>query len=102
MWQKAHQLMLHVYEFTKLLPETEKYNRVMQLKRAVSSIHANIAEGFGRFHYLENVQFCRQARGSVKEVIHHIIAAMDLKQAPEGECAKLLAECAEVRLLLNS
>lgn len=100
-WQKAHQLMLDVYKFTKLLPDEEKYNRTPQLRRAVSSIPANIAEGYGRYHYQENIQFCRQARGSLAETRNYIIAAKDLKQAPEARCAELLIQCEEVRLLLN-
>ena len=40
---------------------------------------ANIAEGFGRFHHKENIQFCRQARGSLTEVIDHLICAYDEK-----------------------
>ncbi len=100
-WQRAHQLMLGVYTFIELLPADEKYNRVLQLKRSASSVPANIAEGFGRFHYQENVQFCRQARGSLAETRNHIIAVRDLRQAPADLCAKLIAECEEVRRLLN-
>ena len=100
-WQKAHQLMLDVHEFTKLLPQEEKYNRISQLHRSVDSIPANIAEGFGRYPYQENVQFCRQARGSLEETYNHIGAVRDLRQAPESACVKLLAQCDEVRLLLN-
>ena len=101
-WQKAHQMMIHVYAFTKLLPSDEKYNRISQLKRSVSSTSANIAEGFGRYHYQENIQFCRQARGSLEETQNHILAARDLIQAPQAECEKLLNESEELRLILNS
>ena len=101
-WQKSHQLMLDVYKFTDLLPKEEKYNRISQLKRSSSSLPANIAEGFGRYHYQENIQFCRQARGSLEETVNHIIAARDLEQAPKAECNALLKQCEEVRILLNS
>lgn len=100
-WQKAHQLMLDIYTFTNVLPPEEKYNRVTQLKRCSSSIPANIAEGFGRYHYQENIQFCRQARGSLEETKNHIMAAKDLKQASEIACNVLLGQCDEVRLMLN-
>lgn len=101
-WQRAHKLMIDVYDFTKLLPLEEKYNRTSQLKRSSSSTSANIAEGFGRYHYQENIQFCRQARGSLEETANHIIAARDLNQAPRANCDKLLAQGDEVRILLNS
>lgn len=100
-WRQAHQLMLHVYEFVKLLPADERYNRVPQLRRCSSSTSANIAEGFGRFHYQENIQFCRQARGSLEETRNHLIAARDLKQAPQEACEKLIAQCLEARKVLN-
>jgi len=48
-----------------------------QLRRAAISITANIAEGFGRYSYQENIQFCRQARGSAFEVRDHLTTAFD-------------------------
>lgn len=101
-WQRAHQLMLDIYQFVEMFPPEEKYLRRNQLVRSVSSIAANIAEGFGRYHYQENIQFCRQARGSLAETRNHIIAARDLIQAPKEECDKLLADCDHVARLLNA
>lgn len=101
-WQKSHQLMLDCYKFLELLPKEEKYNRISQLKGSSSSTPANIAEGFGRYHFQENIQFCRQARGSLAETANHIIAARDLRQAPPDQCGRLLDQCEEVRILLNS
>jgi four helix bundle protein len=83
------------------LPKEEKFRRVDQLIRSSSSIASNIAEGFGRFHYQENIQFCRQARGSLEETRDHIIAARDLTQAPVKECEKLLSLLIVTRKLLN-
>lgn len=100
-WQSAHQACLETYQFVEFLPNEEKFNRIDQLKRSCSSIESNIAEGFGRFHYQENIQFCRQARGSLEETRNHIITAMDLKQAPKEECEKLLNLLVETRKLLN-
>jgi len=48
-----------------------------QLLRAARSTTANIAEGYGRFHYLDNAKFCSNARGSCWEVLDHLIAARD-------------------------
>ena len=50
-WQENHQLVLSIYKITKTFPNEEKYGIIDQLRRASSSITANIAEGFGRFHY---------------------------------------------------
>jgi four helix bundle protein len=62
---------------TKKFPNDEKYKLVDQMIRASRSVTANIAEGFGRFHYQENIQFCRQARGSLFELLDHMTVAYD-------------------------
>jgi four helix bundle protein len=61
----------------KSFHKEEKYLLTAQLLDASRSITANIAEGFGRFHYQENIQFCRQSRGSLSETMEHLIAAYD-------------------------
>jgi four helix bundle protein len=58
-------------------PKQESYLLKDQVLRASRSITANIAEGFGRYHYQENIQFCRQARGSLAETLEHLITAFD-------------------------
>lgn len=100
-WKLSHQLMLDVYRFVKFLPLDEKYGRVDQLKRSASSIPANIAEGYGRYYYLENVSFCRNARGSLYETKSHIIAGRDLGQADKKECENLIVQCDTIRKVLN-
>src|SRR5215813_10974699 len=58
-------------------PQKEDYYLKTQVLRSSRSITANITEGFGRFHYQENIQFCRQARGSLDETLEHMITAYD-------------------------
>lgn len=53
----------------KNLPEQERFNLASQMRRAKLSITNNLAEGYGRYHYQESIQFCRQARGSIYELI---------------------------------
>ncbi|MEC4687018.1 MAG: four helix bundle protein [Nitrospirota bacterium] len=55
----------------------EKYRLTDQLVRAARSVTANLAEGYGRCHYAENIQFARQARGSLYEVLDHLTTARD-------------------------
>src|SRR3989338_1602595 len=100
-WQKAHNLMIDVYRFTESLSFEEKFNRVQQLRRAASSTPANIAEGFGRYHYQENIQFCRQALGSLVETKNHILASRDLQQALPEACEQLIEQCLQARKVLN-
>jgi four helix bundle protein len=64
-------------EVVPALPKVEQFRLADQLLRAARSTTANIAEGYGRFHYLENAKFCSNARGSCWEVLDHLIAAHD-------------------------
>jgi len=78
-WQRARMIRNRIYEIAAGLPVVERYNLTPQLTRAACSVTANIAEGYGRYHYKENIQFCRQARGSLYELQDHLIACNDLK-----------------------
>jgi four helix bundle protein len=76
-WKESRQFRTEISKLCKGLSETEKFRLVDQLLRASRSITANIAEGYGRFHYQENIQFCRQARGSLMECLDHLTCALD-------------------------
>ncbi|MCX5815330.1 MAG: four helix bundle protein [Proteobacteria bacterium] len=65
----AREFNKNISKLIKMLPDSEKYNLKSQMSRAKLSITNNIAEGFGRYHYQENIQFCRQSRGSICELI---------------------------------
>lgn len=58
-------------------PKEERYLLSAQVLDAVRSVTANIAEGFGRYHFQENIQFCRLSRGSLAETMEHLITAYD-------------------------
>jgi four helix bundle protein len=66
-----------ISNLVKKFPKEEKYRLVDQMLRASRSVTNNIAEGYGRFYYQENIQFCRQSRGSLYELMDHIIIALD-------------------------
>jgi four helix bundle protein len=57
------------------LPKDEKYRLADQTLRAARSVTANIAEGYGRFHYLDSSKFLSNARGSAYELLDHLITA---------------------------
>lgn len=58
-------------------PADEKYALISQLRRSSRSVSDNIAEGYGRFHFQENIQFCRQGRGSLHESLNQVLTARD-------------------------
>jgi four helix bundle protein len=68
-YKLARELSDKVSQLIKKLPKEEEYNLKGQMRRAKLSVTNNIAEGFGRYHYQENIQFCRQSRGSICELI---------------------------------
>lgn len=77
-WKKARELRLFVSsKIVAHLPRDERFELSSQLRRAARSVTANIAEGFGRFHFRDNYKFCSNARGSLFEVLDHLITAND-------------------------
>jgi four helix bundle protein len=76
-WKAGRELCNWASKRSRTFPNEEKFVLCSQLNRAARSVTANIAEGYGRFHYQENIQFCRQARGSAYEVLAHLITAFD-------------------------
>jgi len=77
-WKHCRTLRLFVAkEVVPALPKDERYRLRDQFLRAARSTTANIAEGYGRFHYLDNAKFCSNARGSCWEVLDHLITSRD-------------------------
>ena len=76
-WQACREVRIFITNIVKSYPKEEKYSIVDNMKRAARSATQNIAEGFGRFHYRENMQFCRISRGSLFELLDDLIASVD-------------------------
>ncbi|MDD4871109.1 MAG: four helix bundle protein [Kiritimatiellae bacterium] len=87
-WQTCRDFRLFAVKLARTLPSEEKYRICNQLIRSARSTTANIAEGYGRYHYQENVQFCRQARGSLYESLDHAITAHDEKLITDSDLEK--------------
>jgi len=100
-YQKAVGFRCEISRFCKILPLEEKHRMKDQMIRASRSITANIAEGFGRHHHQENCQFCRQARGSLSEMLDHINCARDEKYLNDQQYYELRKRLEEVWKVLN-
>lgn len=100
-WTAARELRKEIYKLAKRLPDFEKSALANQLRRSATSITANIAEGFGRFGYPEDVQHCRQARGSLYELRDYLTTCLDEEYITPTENATLTALCQRVGQLLN-
>jgi four helix bundle protein len=77
-WQEAHRLTVLVYAATRAFPRDEIFGLTSQVRRAVASVEANVAEGHGRFSDTEFHQFCNVAKGSLTEAQCHLMVARDL------------------------
>jgi four helix bundle protein len=82
-------------------PSHEKYGLCSQIKRAASSVTANLAEGYGRYSYQENMQFCRQSRGSLYELRDHLTTALDAGYIQQEKYAQLEAMALSAIKLAN-
>ena len=100
-WKLARALRIDVTKHAKTFPAHEKYLLNDQLTRAVRSISANIAEGFGRYHDKESSQYYRQAKGSLIETSDHLICAYDEGYISQPELKKLLDQIEECGRVLN-
>lgn len=100
-WREARKLRQAVYALTKMLPAEEKFVLLPQVRRAALSVTNNIAEGHGRFHYQENAQFLRLARGSLEEVLDDVTLCEDEGYAPAEQLTRLRAQATSVEKLIN-
>ena len=100
-WKEAHKLVIEIYKITKQFPSDERFGLIDQMRRAVSSITANIAEGFTRFHYKDKVRFYYQSRGSIGEVQNFLILSRDLGYISKLQCKELGEKSINVMKLIN-
>ena len=83
-YKLAREFSRKVGKLIQKLPPVEDYNLKGQMRRAKLSVTNNIAEGYGRYHYQENIQFCRQSRGSICELIDDFNECFDNGYIDEG------------------
>ncbi|NOH03891.1 MAG: four helix bundle protein [Chloroflexi bacterium] len=102
-WVRAKDFALAVYkDVTPHLPADEKWNLIQQLKRTAQGVPANIAEGHGRYHFLDNVRFCYIARGSLIESQSHITLAHELGYLPDEIYQRMTSHAESIGKQLNN
>ena len=74
-WKTAMDLIVEIYRLTRMLPDAERYNLSSQMRQAVVSIPANIAEGYARQGKRECAQFLHIAQASLSELDTHLEVA---------------------------
>lgn len=99
-WKKAHALTLVVYQETKSFPREEQFGLVSQLRRAVVSIPANIAEGCKRRSRKDYAHFINMAHASLEECKYYLILSRDLSYFATQKAERLIADADEVGRML--
>jgi four helix bundle protein len=97
----AREFRKAMYEVAGRLPESEKFGLVNQVRRAAVSLTNNIAEGHGRFHYLDQIKFMLQARGSLEELLDDLNVCDDEGYLPSGDIPALKEHGWRVHKVLN-
>lgn len=101
-WKKARKVKLFFYkEIIPLLPTEEKYDLASQIRRSSISITHNIAEGYGRFHFKESMQFYRVSRGSLYELKDDMISCLDLNYIKKDLFIKGIVLIEDAKVTLN-
>ena len=101
-WQKGKDLTIAIYKLSSVFPKEEIYGITSQMKRAALSVPANIAEGFGRFHFMDKAKFFLNARGSLYELKSHVLISVDLNFAAAQQVDGILKTIDELSIKLNN
>jgi four helix bundle protein len=88
-WKLAREIRNEIRLLVRKFPAEEKHRLTDQMIRASRSVTHNIAEGFGRFHYQENIQYCRTSRGSLSELKDQLTVALDEEYIDDSKFKEL-------------
>jgi len=101
LWKKCQDIRIMIWNLRKNFPNEEKFRLTDQMIRASRSSTASIAEGYGRFHFKENIQFLRLSRGSLFELIDHVLIAEECEYIEGKEKERLIEHIVSAIRLLN-
>ena len=101
-WKRSHELTLAVYRVTRSFPDDERFGLTSQLRRGISSIPANLAEGCSRGSDADFGRFVQNAMGSASEVEYEFLLAKDLQYFDANSYAPLNDEITGVKRMLAS
>ncbi len=100
-WKACRELRILIWKTVKTFPSEEKYRLTDQMIRSSRSATTQIAEGYGRFHFQENIQFCRISRGSLFELIDHLTVALESEYITDQQYRDLEQKAIKCIQILN-
>lgn len=101
-WKESQNLAVYIYQVTKKFPKDEMFAITNQLRRAASSISANIAEGFGRLSPKDKVHYYVMAYGSLLEVKNFLYLSTKLEYLSDQDLENALLRCTSCQKLINA
>ena len=101
-WQMSRALVADVYRITENFPEKEKFGLTNQIRRASTSVSANLAEGSARLSSKDQAHFSNIAYSSLIEVLSHLIISVDLKFAEQKDMEMIREKIAPLSLKINN
>ena len=100
-YQLALDVMAKIHAFSKMLPSDEKYDLYAQVRRSSKGVTGNIAEAYGRYHYLDSLHYYSIARGELNETLAHLINARVLEYIPQPDFDSLYKLIRQAEQALN-
>ena len=100
-WQKAMKLAVEVFNLSEKLPRSEDYGLTSQIRRSSNSVPSNIAEGFGRYHKKDKINFYYFACGSITETQSHLIYGNKVIYLSDVDIKVIIEEYNKLRYELN-
>lgn len=100
-YRQARQFRKAMYAVARRLPDFEKFALATQIRRAAVSLTNNLAEGHGRYHYLDQLQFLLHSRGSLEELLDDLNVCVDERYLPISEVEELKSSAWRVHSLIN-
>jgi four helix bundle protein len=101
-WQKAMDLAVKIFNLTENLPRKEDYGLTSQTRDSGLSVSGNLAEGFGRKHTKDKLNFYYNSRGSLAETKNHLIYGRKVGYFSKPDFESCLALITEIWKELNS
>jgi four helix bundle protein len=100
-YQAAREFRKAMYRVARRLPDIEKFGLAAQIRDAAVSLTNNIAEGHGRFHFLDQIKFMLNSRGSLEELLDDLNVFLDENYLPAEEVETLKTDGCRVHKLIN-
>ena len=100
-YQLALEVIAKIHAFSKTLPPDEKFDLYAQIRRASKGVTGNIAEAYGRYHYLDSLHYYSIARGELNETLARLIDAHVLEYIDQSDFESLYKLICQTEQALN-